>query len=68
MPLNWKTGKIRPTKEIVLKNNLNLSYSFSVGVTYEVKNIVCRPNNVDFEFRKLYFKNIDFWEKGIEFV
>jgi len=67
MPITHKSGTMRPTKPVVLKDNFQLPVCFS-GVAYPVTNVVCRPNGVDFTFQGKTFKDIDFWEKGIEWV
>jgi hypothetical protein len=65
--LNFKAGTIKPTKPVVLKNNLQLPVCFS-GVAYPVQNITCRPNGVDFEWNGQKFRDVDFFAKGIEFI
>ena len=67
MPLHFQSGLIRPTKPVVLKDNLNLPVCFS-GVAYPVQNIVSRPNGVDFECDGRYFRDVDMVKNGIEFV
>jgi len=68
MPLNWKTGKIKPSKPVTLRSNLGLTYSFTPGAVYEVKDITARPNGVDFSLKTIHFRDIDFNNKGIQFV
>jgi len=66
--LNWQKGKIKFNKPVALRTNLGLNCSFTPGAIYEVKNITARPNGVDFTLATAHFRDVDFWEKGIEFV
>ena len=68
MPLNWKTGKIKPSKPVTLRSNLGLTYSFTPGAVYEVKDITASPNAVDFTFKDVHFREVDFYNKGIQFI
>jgi hypothetical protein len=67
MPMTFKSGLIKPTKPVVLKNNMQMSVCFS-GIIYQIKNITCRPNGVDFDYNGQTFRDVDFNQKGIEFV
>ena len=64
-----KSAQIRFKKPITLKSNLGLVYSFSPGTIYKIKQIISRPNGVDFTLEnKVFFRDVDFNKKGIDFV